>query len=87
MAAWSGCWGFPLSLTGKSGQPLKPRPVKNTGADKLDSFMWRYSFAERRCLIPVTEFAERKGEKARAVLAAALRHRLIGLLCQPIWNS
>jgi putative SOS response-associated peptidase YedK len=26
-------------------------------ADKLDSFMWRYSFKERRCLIPVTRFA------------------------------
>jgi putative SOS response-associated peptidase YedK len=25
--------------------------------------MWRYSFAERRCLIPVTEFAEAEGEK------------------------
>jgi putative SOS response-associated peptidase YedK len=25
--------------------------------------MWRYSFQERRCLIPVTEFAEAEGEK------------------------
>lgn len=25
--------------------------------------MWRYSFRERRCLIPVTEFAEAEGEK------------------------
>jgi putative SOS response-associated peptidase YedK len=56
-------WGFPLVLKGKSGQPLKPKPVNNTRADKLDSFMWRYSFAERRCLIPVTEFAEAEGEK------------------------
>jgi putative SOS response-associated peptidase YedK len=56
-------WGFPLAMKGKSGQPLKPRPVNNTRADKLDSFMWRYSFAERRCLIPVTEFAEAEGEK------------------------
>jgi putative SOS response-associated peptidase YedK len=56
-------WGFPLATKGKSGQPLKPRPVNNTRADKLDSFMWRYSFAERRCLIPVTEFAEAKGEQ------------------------
>jgi putative SOS response-associated peptidase YedK len=24
--------------------------------------MWRYSFAERRCLIPVTQFAEAEGE-------------------------
>ena len=56
-------WGFPLSLKGKSGQALKPKPVNNTRADKLDSFMWRFSFAERRCLIPVTEFAEAEGEK------------------------
>ena len=57
-------WGFPLALKSKkTGQPLKPRPVNNTRADKLDSFMWRYSFQERRCLIPVTEFAEAEGEK------------------------
>ena len=56
-------WGFPLSMKGAKGQPLKPKPVNNTRADKLDSFMWRYSFAERRCLIPVTEFAEAEGEK------------------------
>ena len=56
-------WGFPLHLKGKNGQPLKPRPVNNTRCDKLDSFLWRYSFAERRCLIPLTEFAEAEGEK------------------------
>ena len=55
-------WGFPLKLKGaKPGS--KPKPVNNTRADKLDSFMWRYSFQERRCLIPVTEFAEAEGEK------------------------
>ena len=56
-------WGFPLSLKGKSGQKLKPKPVNNTRADKLDSFMWRFSFQDRRCLIPVTQFAEAEGEK------------------------
>jgi putative SOS response-associated peptidase YedK len=56
-------WGFPLVLKGKSGQPLKPKPVNNARADKLDGFMWRYSFQERRCLIPVTKFAEAEGEK------------------------
>jgi putative SOS response-associated peptidase YedK len=55
-------WGFPMRLKGmKPGS--KPKPVNNTRADKLDSFMWRYSFQERRCLIPVTEFAEAEGEK------------------------
>ena len=56
-------WGFPLVLKGKSGQLLKPRPVNNARSDKLDGFMWRYSFQERRCLIPVSEFAEAEGEK------------------------
>lgn len=56
-------WGFPLALKGKSGQPLKPKPVNNARTDKLDSFMWRYSFQERRCLIPVTEFCEAEGAK------------------------
>jgi putative SOS response-associated peptidase YedK len=57
-------WGFPLVLKGKNGQPLKPKPVNNARADKLDGFMWRYSFAERRCLIPVSAFAEAEGGKA-----------------------
>lgn len=56
-------WGFPLVLKGKSGQPLKPKPVNNARTDKLDSFMWRYSFEERRCLIPASAWAEAQGEK------------------------
>jgi putative SOS response-associated peptidase YedK len=58
-------WGFPLSIKGTKGELLKPRPVNNARADKLDSFMWRYSFQDRRCLIPVTAFAEAEGEKGR----------------------
>ena len=54
-------WGFPLALTGKQGQKLKPRPVNNARSDNLDSFMWRYSFEERRCLIPMTAWAEAEG--------------------------
>lgn len=56
-------WGFPFAMKGKNGQPLKPKAVNNARTDKLDSFMWRYSFQDRRCLIPVTEFAEAEGEK------------------------
>jgi putative SOS response-associated peptidase YedK len=56
-------WGFPLVMKGKSGQPLKPKPVNNARTDKLDSFFWRYSFEERRCLIPVTAWAEAEGPK------------------------
>ncbi len=55
-------WGFPFRP--KTMKPTsKPKAVNNVRADKLDNFMWRYSFAERRCLIPVTEFAEAEGEK------------------------
>ena len=56
-------WGFPLTLKGKNGQMLKPKPVNNARTDKLDSFMWRYSFRDRRCLIPMTGFCEAEGEK------------------------
>src|SRR5690606_1938845 len=56
-------WGFPLALKGKSGRPLKPKPVNNTRTDKLKSFMWRSSFEKRRCLIAVSAFAEAEGEK------------------------
>ena len=56
-------WGFPLVLKGKDGQPLKPKPVNNARTDKLDSFFWRSSFEKRRCLIPVTKWAEAEGAK------------------------
>ncbi|MBD2841513.1 SOS response-associated peptidase [Erythrobacter rubeus] len=57
-------WGFPLALKSKrTGQPLKPKPVNNARTDKLDSFMWRYSFEERRCLIPLTAWAEAQGPR------------------------
>ena len=56
-------WGFPLARKGAKGQPLKPRPVNNARSDKLDSYMWRHSFADRRCLIPLTAWAEAEGDK------------------------
>lgn len=58
-------WGFPLVLKGKSGQPLKPKPVNNAREDKLTTAFWRDSFAKRRCLIPVSAWAEAEGEKGR----------------------
>ena len=59
--------GFPLVLKSKrTGEPLKPKPVNNARTDKLDSYMWRSSFAERRCLIPLSAWAEvAKGSKTR----------------------
>jgi putative SOS response-associated peptidase YedK len=58
-------WGFPLVLKGKQGQPLKPKPVTNAREDKLLTGFWRDSFAERRCLVPVSAWAEAEGEKGQ----------------------
>src|SRR5688572_33397972 len=68
-------WGFPLALKGKSGQLLKPKPVNNARADKLDGFMWRYSFRERRCLIPVSAFAEAEEGGSEAELTKSGQKR------------
>ena len=56
-------WGFPLSRKGAKGQPLKPKPVNNTRSDKLSSPFWLSSFHDRRCLIPVSSFAEAEGPR------------------------
>jgi putative SOS response-associated peptidase YedK len=58
-------WGFPLVLTGKQGQKLKPKPVTNAREDKLLTGFWRDSFVHRRCLIPVSQWAEAEGDKGR----------------------
>lgn len=68
-------WGFPLVLKSKrTGEPLKPKPVNNARTDKLDGYFWRSSFEARRCLIPVSAFAEAegaKGAKTRTWFSAA----------------
>lgn len=56
-------WGFPLSRKGAKGQPLKPKPVNNARSDKLSSPFWSASFRDRRCLVPVSAFAEARGPK------------------------
>lgn len=56
-------WGFPLQRKGAKGQPLKPKPVNNARTDKLGSSFWKPSFEARRCLIPVSGFAEAEGPK------------------------
>lgn len=58
-------WGFPVVLKGRKGQPLKPRPVTNARDDKLNTAFWRDSFTRRRCLIPVTRWAEAEGAPGR----------------------
>ena len=58
-------WGFPLVLTGKQGQKLKPKPVTNARDDKLATAFWRDSFRNRCCIVPVTQWAEPQGEAGR----------------------
>ena len=58
-------WGFPLVLKGRQGQPLKPKAVTNAREDKLGTAFWRDSFAQRRCLIPMTQWAEAEGARGR----------------------
>lgn len=58
-------WGFPLVLRGKQGQQLKPKPVTNAREDKLATPFWGESFEKRRCLIPVSAWAEAEGEPRR----------------------
>ena len=56
-------WGFPLQRTGAKGQALKPKPVNNARSEKLSSPFWSSSFHNRRCLIPVSAYAEAEGPK------------------------
>lgn len=57
-------WGFPYAeRSERAGEFLKPRPINHAGSDELDSFMWHGSFASRRCLIPITAWAEAEGQR------------------------
>lgn len=58
-------WGFPLARRGARGQSLKPRPVNNARSDKLAGAFWRHAFEHRRCLVPLTAWAEAEGERGR----------------------
>jgi len=80
-------WGFPLSLKGKSGQALKPKPVNNTRSDKLASPFWRSSFEQRRCLIPLTAFAEAEGPRgAKTRTWLSVSNESI-FACAGIWRT
>lgn len=56
-------WGFPIARTGVKGQPLNPKPVNNARSDKLGSPFWKASFRDRRCLVPLSGFAEAEGPR------------------------
>lgn len=53
-------WGFPRRL--KTMKPTsKPLKVNNARDDKLLTSFWKDSFVNRRCLIPVSQWAEAEG--------------------------
>ena len=54
-------WGFVLPQKDRG-----PKRVTNFRDDKLGSPFWSGSFRERRCLVPVTSFAEPKGRRPAA---------------------
>lgn len=57
-------WGFPRAMKSKrTGLLIKPRTVNNAREDKLATPFWRDSFVNRRCLIPVSDWAEAQGEE------------------------
>ena len=80
-------WGFPLVMKGKNGQPLKPQPVNNCRTDKLDSFFWRHSFEERRCLIPLTGWAEAQGVKGAMTRTWLSRPDADLFACAGVWRE
>ncbi|WP_300009620.1 SOS response-associated peptidase [uncultured Roseobacter sp.] len=56
-------WGFLTpNKSKKTGKWLKPQAWNNTRDDKVRSApLWRDSFETRRCLVPVTSYAEATG--------------------------
>lgn len=80
-------WGFPLVMKGKNGQTLKPRPVNNARTDKLNSFFWRHSFSERRCLIPVSAWAEAQGPKGGKTRTWISRSDAELFACAGVWRQ
>jgi putative SOS response-associated peptidase YedK len=72
-------WGFILMVDGKSIDPSTGRPKKvrrdviNAMSEKLQSnYLWKWSFKERRCLIPMSswdEWPETGGGKQRVRVA------------------
>ena len=80
-------WGFPLAMRSKrTGQSLKPKPVNNTRSDKLGSGFWRSSFEHRRCLIPISAFAEAEGERGSKTRTWASVPGAPVFACAGIWR-
>ncbi len=56
-------WGFRTTKTSKkTGAILQPNAWNNARDDKvLKSGLWKYSFEDRRCLVPASSFCEAQG--------------------------
>ena len=55
-------WGFRTTNTSKkTGALISPQAWNNARDDNLQSGLWRASFEQRRCLIPVSSYCETKG--------------------------
>ena len=70
-------WGFPLTMKGAK----KPKPVNNTRADKLDSFMWRRRTALPHTGHPVRRSGGRAGREDPDLVLAADQ------ACAGIWRD
>jgi len=75
-------WGFVLHLKNQA-----PKRVTNFRDDKLESPFWSASFQERRCLIPVTSFAEPKGRGPATWHWFALSKRREPFAFAGIWRT
>lgn len=75
-------WGFVLNLKDRA-----PRRVTNFRDDKIDSRFWNASFRERRCLVPVTSFAEPRGRKPAIWHWFALSEKREPFAFAGIWRS
>lgn len=53
--------GLPAGAQGREGPAAQAQPINNARTDKLAGPFWSDSFHARRCLIPVSEFAEAEG--------------------------
>ncbi|MEO1608333.1 MAG: SOS response-associated peptidase family protein [Pseudomonadota bacterium] len=74
-------WGFVLNLANRA-----PKRVTNFRDDKLDSRFWSASLRARRCLIPVSSFAEPKGRQPAIWHWFALNEKRTPFAFAGIWQ-
>jgi len=75
-------WGFVLLMKG-----AVPKRVTNFRDDKIKNPFWRRSVEQRRCLVPVTSFAEPKGKRPAIWHWFALNEEREAFAFAGIWRS